>query len=398
MLQKREIIYLNKGQEKQNVKGFPWVFREQISNLSTLMLLEPGEQVFLAESSGKIIGTGYANPKAQIVIRLMELKKYDGAFDEKYFAYKIGNALKRREKHYSEAYYRLVFSEADFLPGLVIDRFGDTISMQISTTGMEIFQPQIFAALEAVLQPKNIIIRNDIPVRTKEGLTGFTSIVKGEIPDLLEVNENNFTYLADLKLGQKTGWFYDMRENRQMITNIAKENNCKTMLDAFCYTGGFGLLAANNGIDVTLLDSSERALNIARQTAEKANLQNIEYVQDDVVDGMRQFAFHGKKFDLIVLDPPPYSRSKEDRFAAANGYRKLVYQALPVLNDGGIIFLASCSYNSPMQTLKKAVSEALKGTGKNFEILHQTHASLDHPFLSILPQLNYLSAITFRVT
>lgn len=402
MLQKtinnRETLYINKNEEKEIAKGNPWVFQNQISNVSSLMMCSAGEVVNLADSSGKIFATGYANPNTKIAVRILEFKNFTGNFDEKYFAYKIGNALKRREKHYTQPYYRLVFSESDFLPGLIIDRFNEHFVLQTTTAGMEKLLPYILQALENLFQAKNIMLKNDFPAREKEGLPLETKVIKGDFSGLITVEENGIKYLANLSDGQKTGWFYDMRENRKIIAEYVKY---KTVLDCFCYTGGFGILAAKQGArTVTFVDSSEPALALAKKSAELNQLENLKYLEfkkNDVVEELQQLAADGKKFDVILLDPPPYAKQKENKFAAESGYRKLVQQALPLINDNGILFLASCSANAPMQTLRKALGYAFAGFNMSYEILHQTHASFDHPVLPILPQTNYLSAITIRV-
>jgi 23S rRNA (cytosine1962-C5)-methyltransferase len=398
VLHKREIIYIKKNEEKEILKGFCWVFQNQISNISSLMMCEAGELVNIADYTGKIIATGYANPKTQIAIRILEFKNFNGLFDAKYFVYKIGNALKRREKHYDKPFYRLVFSESDFLPGLIIDRFDKTFVLQTTTAGMDKLLPEILQALETLFQPENILLKNEFPARAKEGLPLESKVIKGEVSGLIEVEENGIKYLANLFDGQKTGWFYDMRENRKLIAEYVQY---KRVLDCFCYTGGFGILAAKHGArTVTFVDSSEPALSLAKKSAELNKLENLKYLEfrkNDVIEELNNLAKDNQKFDVILLDPPPYAKQKEDKFAAEAGYRKLVQQALPLMNDKGILFLASCSANAPMQTLKKALQNGFKNYNMTYEILHQTHASFDHPVLPILPQTNYLSAVVVRV-
>ncbi len=260
-----------------------------------------------------------------------------------------------RDGLYSRPFYRLLHAEGDGVPGLVIDRFGDTLTVQIGTAGMEKQRDAILAALDKVLAPATVILRADAPSRALEGLDSYVKTVKGE-GHRIAVEENGARYIADLREGQKTGWYYDQRDNRAFIAALAKG---KTVLDAYSYTGGFGILAAKAGAkEVVCLDSSAPALALAEESA-RANGVTIQPVKADVFEELERLMAAGERFDIVLADPPPFVKSKKDLEPGAKAYRKLARLAAGVTAPGGILMLASCSHNIPRRAVCRGMRARL---------------------------------------
>jgi 23S rRNA (cytosine1962-C5)-methyltransferase len=267
----------------------------------------PGSIVNVRGEDGRAFGTGTFNPRSLIAVRLLA-PECDVAIDADFFAARIARALALREALYDKPYYRLVHAEGDGLPGLVIDRFDDAVTLQAGTAGMERQIDAILAALEATMAPKTVILRNDVPSRSLEGLESYVRAARGESARIA-VEENGCRYLADLAAGQKTGWYYDQRDNRAFIAGLAKE---KTVLDACSYTGGFGVLAAKAGArEVICLDSSAPALALAEESA-RANKVKLKPVKADLFEELERLGAAGERFDIVVADPPPFVKSIKD--------------------------------------------------------------------------------------
>lgn len=387
------LVYLKKGMEKAIKKGYPWIFASQVTSSSTLALCQAGELVHVADCRGESLGTGYCNPHSQIVVRMLArecLTEISAAF----FVERLTAALRKREKYLTLPYYRLVHSEADNLPGLVVDRFGSIFIVQISTAGMQVLKPFILEALEMLFLPETVVFRNDMPAREKEGMVAEAMVGKGTMPGITQVIEHGVTFLADLGQGQKTGWYYDQRENRRYIASLAEG---KSVLDAFCYTGSFGIAAGAAGAaSVTFVDSSLPALNLAKEAVAlnqvKALCQFLHGKAFEVLASLQ-----GNMYDIVLLDPPPFIRSKKDKAAGVRGYQKLVTLAAPLVAEGGILSLASCSHHMGEGDLIRAVKDGLSKAGKKGEILHVAGAAPDHPIHPLLPQSAYLHAVTVRV-
>ncbi len=381
-------IRLNKSAEKAITGGRPWVFRGEFVESSEQVLAEPGELAELRTPKNALLGIGTFNAAAPIPFRLLSTKneKIDAAF----FHARLQAALKKREA-IGVPYYRLVHSEADFLPGLVVDRFGEFLTVQISTAGMEKFCGLILQEIEKLLQISAILLKNDIPVRTQEGLAQEVKLIKGIIPNRIEVIENGCTYLADLLGGQKTGWFYDMRENRALV---AKEAAGKTMLDLYCNAGGFGILAAKAGAsEVTLVDSSAAALALADETIA---LHKLSQCKTQRAAALEFCAADKKRYGIVIADPPPFVKNKAHLAAGLKGYEKVARLASARVEEGGLLFIASCSHHASKPLFKQAV---LSGLGsRKATLLAATGAGRDHPVHPHLPQSEYLKALLFRLS
>jgi len=385
-------LRLKKGVEDAVRCGMPWIYASDIIESSELMLAPSGSLVTIENHKGQFVGTGYYNAKSQIACRVLTLAREP--IDTNFFISRLQKALETRNRLIGVPYYRLIHSEPDGLPGLLIDRFGDTLVVQVGTAGMKLLQSLWMQALEQVLAPRAVILRNDTSSRLLEGLPKEVKILKGEVLALTEIHENGCIYLADLLHGQKTGWFYDQRDNRKMIAELSKD---KTVIDIYSHSGGFGLLAARYGAaQVTMVDSSKLALDLARQAAERNNV-SCDYLQGDAFEVMERLRKEGKTFDIVLADPPAFVKSKKDIAAGLKGYEKVARMAAALVKPGGLLFVASCSHHAGRSAFNKAVMDGVAKAGMKAEILKQTSASPDHPRHNSLPQNEYLKGILLRL-
>jgi 23S rRNA (cytosine1962-C5)-methyltransferase len=386
----RKTIILPKGRRAR--LGSPWIFSNEIRMDEAAKAIAPGAIVNVRGEDGRAFGTGYFNPKSLIAVRLLA-DDCDAAIDADFFAARLKRAAALRDELYPRPFYRLLHAEGDGTPGLVIDRFGDTLTVQIGTTGMEKQLPAILAALDRVLSPATVILRADAPSRSLEGLDSYVKTVKGE-GHRIAVEENGARYIADLREGQKTGWYYDQRDNRAFIAPLAKG---KTVLDAYSYTGGFGILAAKAGAkEVVCLDSSAPALALAEDSA-AANQVSIRAVKADVFEEMERLAAEKETFDIVAADPPPFVKSRKDLEPGAKAYRKLARLAALVTAPGGTLLLASCSHNMPAERFAAECAAGILGSGRQARIIRSAGASPDHPVHPMLPESAYLKALVFAL-
>lgn len=388
-------VKMKKKTEQRVLGRNPWVFASEIEKSPELDAAEPGALGELQSDSGRFIGYGYYNKNSIISFRIFTWEK-EVKIDGGFIAGRIWNAMEMRDKIFSEPHYRMVHSEADGLPGLTIDRFDKSFVCQISTAGMERFKDDIIKTLTKI-GAENILFRNDVPTRDKEGVPQYVSIAQGDIPPLTEVMEHGAIFLADLQNGQKTGWFYDQRQNRKLVAGFAKD---KTMLDVYCHSGGFGIQAAKNGAKaVTFMDSSAPALEIAKKAVECNKITaKCEFIEDKAYDGLAKLASAGKKFEVIVADPPAFVKSKKDVSAGLMGYEKLAGLCAKLLTKGGVLFIASCSHHAEREQFIKSVARGIYKAGRGVRILFITGADSDHPIHPMLPESEYLKGILIEVS
>jgi 23S rRNA (cytosine1962-C5)-methyltransferase len=367
--------------------GAPWLFSNEIEMQKTLA---PGTVVNVAFDDGRPLGTGFFNPKSLIAVRLVDAA-LDVALDEDFFVARFVRALALRDALYAAPYYRLIHAEGDLLPGLVIDRFGDTVSVQITTAGMESLKDIILAALKRVLDPARIIIRADAPSRALEGLESY---VDGAGSGRISVEENGVTYFADAGAGQKTGWYYDQRDNRAFMAGLSKG---KTVLDAYAYVGGFGLAAAKAGASaVTGLESSAAAVAHAEEAASTGHLA-AKFLKADVFEELERFAAAKQCFDVVNADPPPFVKAKKDLETGAKAYRKLAKLAASVTAPGGVLFIASCSHNISMDRFAFECAAGIARTGRQARLIRMAGAGPDHPIHPMLPESAYLKGLVYAL-
>jgi 23S rRNA (cytosine1962-C5)-methyltransferase len=373
--------------------GAPWVFSNEIVMDAATKALAPGSVVNVQGDDGIAFGTGYFNAASLIAVRMLDAKantKIDAAF----FATALKRALLRREALYDAPFYRLVHAEGDGLPGLAIDRFDDLSSVQVTTAGMEKQMPALLEALNDVVAPKTVVLRNDTPSRALEGLDSYVRAAKGEMPERISLMENGVHYFADIGAGQKTGWYFDQRDNHAFMAKLAKG---RSVLDAYCYAGGFGIAAGKNGATaVTGIDSSQGALDLAQEAA-AANAVQARFVKADVFEELERLAAANEKFDVVIADPPPFVKSRKDLEPGAKAYRKLARLAAAVTAPNGFLLLASCSHNIAADRFALECAIGISRANRRGALIRQSGAGADHPVHPMLPETAYLKALVYAL-
>ncbi|MDE2133041.1 MAG: class I SAM-dependent rRNA methyltransferase [Alphaproteobacteria bacterium] len=368
--------------------GTPWLFSNEIE--MPAKTLAPGMIVSVLGDDGRVFGTGYFNPKSLIAVRLLAASA-DVAIDAEFLGVKLKQALSLREAVYRAPFYRLVNAEGDGLPGLTVDRFADTVVVQITTAGMEALLEPLRAALDDALAPAQVVLRADSPARALEGLDSY---VRADDGGRIAVEENGVRYFADTASGQKTGWYYDQRDNRAFVASLSRG---KSVLDAYCYTGGFALAAARAGAkEAAGLDSSAPALALAEEAA-AANGLSCKFVKADVFEELERLWASREQFDVVVADPPPFVKAKKDLEVGAKAYRKLARLAASVAAPGGLLLLASCSHNIPPERFALECAAGIARTGRTAKLIRQAGAGPDHPLHPMLPESAYLKALAYAL-
>lgn len=393
MSSKRPAIRLRPGQDRRIRNGSPWVFSNEIDMGQTAKGLSPGALVELQSAEGGRLACGYFNPRSLISVRL--LAPAGENIDEAFFATRFGQAEKLRARFYSTPYYRLINAEGDGLPGLIIDRFADICVVQVTTAGMENLLDLIISGLNQAISPGAIMLRNDSPARALEGLPLYARLAKGELVARIPVFENEARYFADLAKGQKSGWYYDQRDNRLFMAQL----RAASVLDAYCYTGGFAVLAAVMGAkSVTGLDSSEPALELASEAAAVNDVATgCRFTRCDVMEELERLNNESGRFSAVICDPPPFARSRKDLEPAARAYRKLARLAAGIVEPGGFLLLASCSHNISAERFASECAAGIGRTGRKSALIRSAGAGPDHPVHPMLPESSYLKSLVYSV-
>jgi 23S rRNA (cytosine1962-C5)-methyltransferase len=391
----RPSVALLPGAQRRAEGGHPWVYSNEIAMDAAAKALPPGSLVTLRRRDERPFGVAMFNPHTLIAARLLD-RDTGRAIGKRFFARRLERALRLRERLYDRPYYRLVHAEADGLPGLIVDRFDGVLVVQANTAGMERLTPVILDALGDLLAPEAIVLRNDSPARGLEGLGLETRVAAGAVDRPVPVEEDGVAYRADVLAGQKTGWFFDQRDNRALIAALA---GGARVLDLYCYSGGFAVAAAQRGAASVLgIDSSAPALALA---AEAARLNGAEgrcdFRRGDVFAEAAALATQGERFDIVIADPPAFARSKREVPAALRGYRKLARLAAQLTAPAGFLFLASCSYNVGEAEFAEAARRGLADAGRSGRILRKSGAAADHPVHPALPESAYLKALTLTL-
>lgn len=372
------------------LRGHPWVYSNEILMDPQAKSLSPGTIVRLVtEKDNRHLGIATFNVHSLIAARLLT---YNETLSKDWLSERLLNALQLRERFFSEPYYRLAHAEADHLPGLIIDRFGDIFVCQINTAGMELLQDLVVASLETIFHPQAIVLKKGSPVRELEGLSLQAPLVKGEFTNPIQGFENGIPFLADLLEGQKTGWFFDQRDNRALVSRLCTG---KTVLDCYTYTGGFALSAASAGAkSITAIDRSASALNLARQAMQNFHVP-CTFVEGDVLQILKDLP--PQSFDVVILDPPAFVKSRKTLVTGLKGYVKLVRLAASLVSPKGFMAITSCSQPVTAELLQQAVAQGLHLTGRSGKILKQLGASLDHPQHPFLMESSYLKGFLLEV-
>lgn len=357
--------------------------------------IAPGTAVTLTNAAGDRLGVGFFNPHTLIAARVLTTDA-ETVIGKDFFLGRLRNALALRERLYPEPYYRLIHAEADGIPATVIDRMGDVFVVQLNAAGPDKAGDDILAALVELFDPKAIIFKNDSPARVQEGLPTETRLAHGALDGPVTLIENGAKFQIDPLEGQKTGWFYDQRDSRAFVARFA---GGAKVLDAYCYGGGFGIAAAMAGAaSVTLLDRSAGALEAAmRSAALNGVADRCAAKQQEVFTALDEMAAKGERFDVVVVDPPAFAKSRKDIPQAIQGYRKLVRQAAGLVVPNGILFAASCSHNVGVPEFAEAVARGLQDARRTGRILRQAGAGPDHPVHPQLPESAYLKSLTLAL-
>ncbi|MFT6580915.1 MAG: class I SAM-dependent rRNA methyltransferase [Alphaproteobacteria bacterium] len=390
------------GKQKRLRGGHPWAYSNEIDMTAETRALGAGSVVSVKGNDGTSFGTAHFNPHSLVGARMLS-RQMDVAPDAVFFEERLTHALALRDRFFTTPHYRLIHAEADGLPGLIVDRYGDVVVLQLNTAGMERARTDILAAINTVLKPRLCVLRNDSPAREREGLSLGVEFAGGE-PDgegeseqgLVEVEENGVRYAVDLRQGQKTGWFFDQRENRRFVANLAKGQR---VLDFYSHSGGFGVQAAVKGAaSVTMVDRSSLALDLAMQSARLNGVEaRCEAIKGDCFSELERLGKSEERYDVVIADPPAFVKSKKDLNVGGRGYRKLARLASALVAPGGILFLASCSHNMAADLFLRHVADGLRDARRTGRVLRAAGADLDHPIHPNLPESAYLKTFTLQI-
>lgn len=391
-----QTLKLNAGAERRLRGGHLWIYSNEVDNRATpLKGFEPGEQVVVETDKGKPLGIAYVNPNTLICGRIISRDlKY--TLDRSLLIHRIKVALSLRESCFSDSCYRLVFGDSDGLPGLVIDRFFDVFVVQISTAGMEQVLEDIIDALNKVFTPQAILLRNDGKMRDMEGLETYTEIVQGELPELSPLMENGVPLVAPLQRGQKTGWFYDHRNNRAQLQRHVEG---KRVLDLFSYVGGWGAQALAAGASQAIcVDASHFALEVAAENARINQADDrFEGFHGDAFDICKSLIADKEKFDVVVLDPPAFIQKKKDIRNGERAYARMNNFAMRLLKKDGVLVSASCSMHLQRDRLVEIIRSNSRELDRNAQIFDQGHQGADHPVHPAISETDYLKSYFVRL-
>lgn len=391
-----EVLRLGRQQDRRLRAGHLWVYSNEVDSEATpLKAFQPGQPVQIEDAKGKWLGLGYVNPNSLICARLVSRDR-GVALDESLLTHRIKVALGLRDRLYSTPFYRLLFGETDGVPGVVVDRYGEVLAVQVTTAGMEAQRDALINALVKVLQPRGIVLRNDTAVRELEGLERYTELGYGQIPDSVTIEEGGCRFEVSPSLGQKTGWFYDQAANRdQFVRYVAG----RRVLDVFSYVGAWAVRAAACGArEVIAVDASPQALAQVTHNAEiNAVGERVSTLQGDAFQALRELRAQRERFDVVVLDPPAFIKRKKDTKEGTLAYRRLNESALALLERDGLLVTASCSFHMHRDDLLRTVQQAARHSDRSLQLLQQGQQSPDHPIHPAIPETAYLKAFFLRV-
>lgn len=389
-------ITVQKGRSNRLRRGHPWLFSNEVEMTPEAKALPAGSLVQVIDAGGERLGTATFNPHSLIAARIV-CPDASVSIDTGFFATRFREALAWRERLFTAPHYRLIHAEADGLPGLVIDRYGDALSVQTNTAGMEALLPLIVEALNEILQPTLIVLANQSPIRGLEGLQPAHAVIQGTVSGPIEIVENGVRFLADLADGQKTGWFFDQRPNRAFVASLAAG---RTVADLYSYAGGFGItaLVAGQAAHAFLLDRSADALATATQAAALNGVADkVETETGEAFAVMERLAREGRRFGVVIADPPAFVKTKRDLTTGAKGYRKVARLASALVEPGGVLLCASCSHHMPADAFQEEVAHGIGQSSRRGRILWSHGAGPDHPVHPQLPESAYLKALVLQL-
>lgn len=375
--------------------GFPWVYSDELVTDRRTQNLTPGSLAILEDGDRRVVGLVTINLKSKIVGRMLD-RDADAVIDQAWFAARLQRALDLRARLYDAPYYRLVHAEADGLPGIVIDRFGDTAVIQPNAAWAEVFLDPLVAALMQVTGVTTVVKNGTGRSRTLEGMKEETVVVVGAVDGPIAVPMNGATYMADVTGGQKTGLFYDQRPNHAFAASLAKGAR---VLDVFTHVGGFALAAlANGAVSAVAVDASAPALALAEAGAKASGMADrFTTRQGDAFDVLEAMGTEDARFDVVICDPPAFAPGKNSLEAGLRAYERLARLASPLVAAGGYIVLCSCSHAADLQAFRSACARGIGRGGRRAQLLHTGFAGADHPMLPQLAESGYLKSLVFRL-
>ena len=384
-------VCLKRGEEQDIVSGSLWIYDNEI-NWYTEDCTD-GCVVDVLDSRRRFVARGFFNSRSKIVVRVLT-RDQNEPIDRDFFQKRIAAAWEYRKNIGLTNACRVVFGDSDGLPGLTVDKFGDYLSFQIVSLGLENWKRDIVAILAELFQPKGIYERDDLPVREKEGLPQCKGCVYGQVPDQVEIVEHDAKMLVDIPNGQKTGHFLDQQENRGVLMDYV---NGKSVLDLCCCTGGFSVHAGLYGAkSVEAVDVSESALGLVRQNAQRNGVA-VETTCANVFDLVHQYCDEGRQYDVVILDPPAFTKSRSSVKKAVKGYREINLRAMKLVRDGGFLATCSCSHFMDPELFSKTIREAASGAHKRLRQVEYRTQAADHPILWAADESYYLKFYIFQV-
>jgi 23S rRNA (cytosine1962-C5)-methyltransferase len=385
-------VILKRGREKPVLRGHPWIFSGAVAKIEGEV--SPGEAGEVYSKGGQFLGLGHINPCSQIVVRVLTQKKEE--LRENFFIERISRAMGLREdwlKGKTDA-YRVINGEGDYLPGLIVDRYRETLVLQCLTAGMDRLKGMLTNLLAKEFRPQSIYEKSDVATRSEEGLEENSGLLFGkDVPEFIEMEEYGCRFRVNVKKGQKTGFYLDQRENRFFLKGLSMG---KKILDCFCYTGAFSIHAGSGGAkEVTLVDSSEEALAMAEEHFRLNQLEKIplRFIQEDVFEIIRGLE---SGYDVVILDPPPFAKRKKHLPNASRGYKDLNLWAFRLLNKEGLLLTFSCSHHMSWDLFQKIVFSAALDSGRSVQFLGRMGHPLDHPINLSHPEGEYLKGLVCR--
>jgi 23S rRNA (cytosine1962-C5)-methyltransferase len=398
-------IILQRKRKKRLESAHPWVFQSEIDRVEG----EPadGDIIDIYNHQEHFLAKGVWNSHSQIAVRILTYRQ-DEAIDLAFFVCRVRNAWQlRRQFLTNQSACRVIYGEADFLPGVIVDRYGDYLSVQIVSLGLDQRKDLLVQALVEVFQPKGIIERDDVTLRTLEGLEERKEILYGEVPEIVEIEENEVRMYVDLWNGQKTGYFFDQRENRasiQPIARVMQEDGSfrgADVLECFCHTGSFTVHAAYYGArSITALDISEHAIDTAIRNVELNGFQDkaeFEFIVGNAFDELRTFEQEKRSFDVVILDPPAFAKSRRAVEGALRGYKEINLRGLKLVREGGYLVSSSCSFHVRPDMWLQVIHEAATDAKKILRLIEYRSAGKDHPMILGMEENDYLKFAIFQV-
>ena len=383
-------ITLRKTRETRVRSGHPWLYASEIERVEGESAAGVAE---VYSAKGTFLARALYNPASQIALRI--LTTHDEPIDADFFARRVRTAWEYRQRFCDVNSCRAIYAEADFLPGLVVDKFGGVLVMQVLSLGMELWKRELTDILVEVIRPEGIYERNDVPVRRLEGMQETTGLLYGDVPDRVPMVENGIVYAVDVKHGQKTGFFLDQKENRAAIAPLCPGAR---VIDMFCHNGSFALNAAKYGArEVTGVDISEEALAVARDNARINELENVTFEAHNCFDHLRELTDAEEKFDLVVLDPPAFTKNKAALPAALRGYKEINLRGLKLVRPGGFLVTCSCSQHVLPEAFQTMVNEAARDAKKRIRLVEFRTQGKDHPILPQAVETKYLKCMILQV-